>query len=703
MLRRIRISALVTFSTLLILFLAGMVAMTGWYSVMSIYDQVDLVATNTYPSADAVSTLATSEQAIMHSLSDIQISKLSPALRRASHTRMRKAVALSDEAMRKFEALPHDAETVRAWKDFTGSWKEWLAGVSEYVEAARPYEELLAQGKQRSDPSVVAAFDHSLAVSGVARERFAAVEAALTEVQIAVDTRLHSEQAAALQGKQRTRFALSLAFGVATLMGSALTFFVVRRIGKVIKGLHSEAHALTQAVLNGNLDMRANTEEMQEEFKPVAEGMNSILDAYDRPLKVASRNISALTRGDVPDEIEDTFKGAFAEMRQQWNGLATTLRTRSNDLTSLLDAALEGTLSVRVDSAKYRGYNAEFIGKMNRLLETIAKPVEEAAMTLEKLSGRDLTARMHGEYQGDFNRIRDGVNKTAQALHDALGQVARATEQVTTASSGIASSAQAVASGASESASSLEETSASLESMTAMVKRSSDNAQQARSLVHIAKGKADAGKAKTKQMNETMEKIRAASESTSQIIKEVNEIAFQTNLLALNAAVEAARAGEAGRGFAVVAQEVRALALRSKSAAQKTEALIEEAVKQAGVGNAMAHEVAEALTDISTSIAKASDLVTEIAASAREQAQAIEEVNVGVAQVDKVTQENAASSEEASAAAAGLSNRAEELASLLGRFKLALVGSAPPREVSARSAAGARTRTHSSYTRSAMS
>ena len=78
---------------------------------------------------------------------------------------------------------------------------------------------------------------------------------------------------------------------------------------------------------------------------------------------------------------------------------------------------------------------------------------------------------------------------------------------------------------------------------------------------------ADRGSAAMGPMNGTIERIRSAAESTSQIIKDINDIAFQTNLLALNAAVEAARAGEAGRGFAVVAEEVRSLALRAKEAA----------------------------------------------------------------------------------------------------------------------------------------
>ncbi|HTP27226.1 MAG TPA: methyl-accepting chemotaxis protein, partial [Anaeromyxobacteraceae bacterium] len=171
--------------------------------------------------------------------------------------------------------------------------------------------------------------------------------------------------------------------------------------------------------------------------------------------------------------------------------------------------------------------------------------------------------------------------------------------------------------------------------------------------------------------------IEKSAGETVKIIKIIDEIAFQTNLLALNAAVEAARAGEAGRGFAVVAEEVRALAMRSKEAASKTEELIRRSVREAGEGEGTAAQVSAKLAEIAASVTKVSDIVAEIAASAREQAAGIEQVNRAVEQMDRVTQANAAGSEESSSAAAELSGQSEELAAMVGSFKLEISSARP--------------------------
>jgi len=237
----------------------------------------------------------------------------------------------------------------------------------------------------------------------------------------------------------------------------------------------------------------------------------------------------------------------------------------------------------------------------------------------------------------------------------------RGADQVASASGQVSASSQFLAEVSSEQAASIEETSASLEEISSITKQNADNSGQANSLMKDANQVITGANQSMADLTHSMDEISKASYETSKIIKTIDEIAFQTNLLALNAAVEAARAGEAGAGFAVVADEVRNLALRAAEAAKKTAELIEGTVMRVSEGTKLVGKTNTEFNKVAENAAKVGELVSEISAASTEQAQGIEEVNKAVTEMDTVTQQNAANAEESAAASEEMNAQAEEM------------------------------------------
>ncbi|HNY26700.1 MAG TPA: methyl-accepting chemotaxis protein [Candidatus Sumerlaeota bacterium] len=258
-------------------------------------------------------------------------------------------------------------------------------------------------------------------------------------------------------------------------------------------------------------------------------------------------------------------------------------------------------------------------------------------------------------------------------LNQIIATLDMGTNQVESASHQVAQSSQNMAEGASHQASMLEETTAALIGLSGQTQQNSQNADQTNTMAETMLKAAQRGTQAMERMTEAIQKIKASSKDTANIIRTIDEIAFQTNLLALNAAVEAARAGEAGKGFAVVAEEVRNLAQRSAEAARNTSGLIEESQRNSDNGVAVSDEVARILVEIGEATDKVTALSAQVFAATREQADSITQINGAMTQLDQVTQSSAASSEEAASASEELSSQASELAGIVQRLR-SLVG-----------------------------
>jgi len=300
----------------------------------------------------------------------------------------------------------------------------------------------------------------------------------------------------------------------------------------------------------------------------------------------------------------------------------------------------------------------------------VVVPMTEAMEVMDKLSQKDMTARVKGDYKGELLIFKDSINKAAFNLEDSLLKVDNAVGQISSASDEISSGSQSLADATTRQASSLEEISASLEEINSLTGTNTDNAKMGLKLADQAVISVDAGNDAMEKMNKAMDSILKSSQETGKIIKTIDEIAFQTNLLALNAAVEAAHAGEAGKGFAVVAEEVKNLALRSAEAAKNTNSLIEESTKNSEMGSRIVEQVTKQFLEMKDQFNKVKSIVNEITSSSEEQAHGVNQISTGVNDMNRVTQQNAANAEESAAAAQELNGLAGDLRQMVGAYNL---------------------------------
>jgi methyl-accepting chemotaxis protein len=296
--------------------------------------------------------------------------------------------------------------------------------------------------------------------------------------------------------------------------------------------------------------------------------------------------------------------------------------------------------------------------------------VDALAQGLGNLARGELRFTLDTPFTGSLDQLRKDFNSSIAGLRDTLGQIRDASGLIQENGRQMADAADDLAKRTEQQAASLEETAAAVEEITATTKTASSRAAETKGIVATAKRNADSSSGIVQNAISAMSRIKDASDKISQIIDVIDGIAFQTNLLALNAGVEAARAGEAGKGFAVVAQEVRELAQRSAKAAKEIGGLIGNSADEVSTGSRYVEETGNALIEISRQIVEISGHVELIATSASEQSTSLQEVNATVNQMDQMTQRNAAMVEETNAATRQLSQEADLLMDLVGRFSL---------------------------------
>ena len=395
--------------------------------------------------------------------------------------------------------------------------------------------------------------------------------------------------------------------------------------------------------------------------------------------------------------VEVTPVSEFDEFAVAFNKQVTIIKdVKTNvDLISQKNEE-EGDLSYRIDIENFNGEWKNIPNAINKVLDKISEPINEAGEVLNRMAKGDFTVRMRGDYKGDYEKIKNDVNLLAESMDSALGQVILNINELVNIAEQISTSTEKLAVGANDQNIQSSDVASAIEEMTRTIIQNSENVtiigERSKEAGLIAE---EGGQTVLKtveginkvadiviETSKTMQDLGKSSEHIGEVIQVINDIADQTNLLALNAAIEAARAGEHGRGFAVVADEVRKLAERTQTATKEIEEMVneiqsrtQEAIEATNQSTevvekdkVMAQESGKFLEKIIDNSYTISELIEQFAAAIEQESKTSEEISKNIESISVVAEETAESTAIINRNAELLYSSTEALENLMNKF-----------------------------------
>jgi methyl-accepting chemotaxis protein len=314
--------------------------------------------------------------------------------------------------------------------------------------------------------------------------------------------------------------------------------------------------------------------------------------------------------------------GAVLVLIGSWLMSFLTIARPIRALTVAMDKLAGGDFSVVLPGLGRKdevGGVAAAVEKFKIVSEQKAREEAEAKMRQDQVAAQQRKTEMRrlaDGFEGAVGEIVDTVSSAATELEASASTLTSTAERAQELTTMVAAASEEASTNVQSVASATEELSSSITEISRQVQESARVASEAVS-----------------QARTTTERVGELSKAAARIgdvVELINTIAGQTNLLALNATIEAARAGEAGRGFAVVASEVKALA-------EQTAKATGEIGQQISGIQAATQDSVSAISAISDTIEKLSEISSTIAAAVEEQGAATQEISRNVQQAAEGT------------------------------------------------------------------
>ncbi len=199
-----------------------------------------------------------------------------------------------------------------------------------------------------------------------------------------------------------------------------------------VSRLVADGVALTQAMLEGKLAMRADASKHQGDYRKTDRGRQPDAGRRHRTVECLGRVRGPHLQGRHPAEDHRHLQRRLQRDQEQPEQLHRQHSGAGGRDRLLVKASGEGKLATRADATKHQGDYRKIVEGVNEMLDAILLPIGEGNRILAQVSAGKIDELIAQTYNGDHEKMKQAINNVAgvlQGLQKELDRLTAASEK----------------------------------------------------------------------------------------------------------------------------------------------------------------------------------------------------------------------------------------------------------------------------------
>jgi len=183
-----------------------------------------------------------------------------------------------------------------------------------------------------------------------------------------------------------------------------------------INSLMGQLIRMAKAHQEGDIYCRMDAGELSGVYREMAEHTNAMMMEHLSVLDRSLLCVAQFGEGDFEAPLE-AFPGRLSFINDTVEAVRSNLKALISDVGMLIQAGVDGRLSVRADASRHPGGFGRIVQGVNDTLDAVTGPLGVAAECVRKISLGEIPEKIDASYRGDFAALKEHLDQCIDAVN----------------------------------------------------------------------------------------------------------------------------------------------------------------------------------------------------------------------------------------------------------------------------------------------